>query len=253
VLDSTVALAAAATATRTIRLGYGVYLLAMRNTALAAKQIASLQVISGDRVTLGVGVGGEEPGEWWLAGTDPSTRGARTDDALGRLMDLIRGESVRVPETGDHLRLEPPATVPPVWIGGRSSSALKRAVRFGDAWMAAFCSRSAFQRGRESLNEWSEAVGRIPPSAALTIFTHVSSNRAEAEAEVGAAAKAQYGLDYERMERFSAIGDVDEVAQQLSGFIDAGVDEFACLPLASRWFDQMDRLAEVRRTLGGNR
>ena len=66
-IDSTVALSAAAGATSRIRLGYGVMILPLRPVVWAAKQVASLQAVSGDRVLLGVGVGGDRHDLSWDA------------------------------------------------------------------------------------------------------------------------------------------------------------------------------------------
>lgn len=249
-LDSTVALAAAAGATSRVRLGYGVYLLALRQVALAAKQLASLQLISDDRLVLGIGVGGEEPAEYWLAGIDPAQRGARTDDSLNRLVDLISGAPTSVPELRQEVSLQPAATVPPIWVGGRVDAALDRAVRFGEAWMAAFCTPSSVRRSLDALQERADAAGRSRPSAAVTLFVHVSSDRSRAESEVTAAAQAQYGLDYATLERFAAIGDVDDVTERIGELADAGIEEFTLLPLASNWYEQADRLAHVQRQMG---
>ena len=74
-LDSTVALAAAAAATSRIRLGYGVLILPLRPVAWAAKQAASLQHLSGDRLLLGVGVGGDRHDRSWAAAGVPRRSG----------------------------------------------------------------------------------------------------------------------------------------------------------------------------------
>ncbi len=92
--DSTLALAVAAAATMRIRVGFGVMVLALRHPAWAAKQIASLQQLSGNRVILGVGLGGAVHGTaaWDAVGVPYQDRGARTDAALGILHGLISGE-----------------------------------------------------------------------------------------------------------------------------------------------------------------
>ncbi|PRX49098.1 luciferase-like monooxygenase [Prauserella shujinwangii] len=98
VLDSTLVLTAAATATERIRVGFGVLLPALRPVAWTAKQIASLQHLSGDRVLLGVGTGGAVHGAagWRAAGVPYAERGARTDAALELLPGLIAGKPVTV-------------------------------------------------------------------------------------------------------------------------------------------------------------
>jgi len=84
IVESTVALAAAAGATERVRLGFSVMILALRPLAWAAKQIGALQHVSGDRVLLGVGVSGPPHGTaaWEAVGVPYTGRGARTDAAL---------------------------------------------------------------------------------------------------------------------------------------------------------------------------
>jgi alkanesulfonate monooxygenase SsuD/methylene tetrahydromethanopterin reductase-like flavin-dependent oxidoreductase (luciferase family) len=92
-----VVLAAAAGATERIHLGVGVMVLALRDPAWAAKQLASLQHVSGGRVVLGVGAGGVKHGTeaWEAVGVPYAERGRRTDEALALLPGLIRGETGR--------------------------------------------------------------------------------------------------------------------------------------------------------------
>ena len=109
--DSTLALAVAAAATTRIRIGFGVMVLALRHPAWAAKQLASLQQLSGNRVILGVGLGGAVHGTaaWDAVGVPFQERGARTDAALGILRGLISGEPTELRD-GSNLTLAPPHT-----------------------------------------------------------------------------------------------------------------------------------------------
>src|SRR5262245_101071 len=92
-LDSTLLLAQAAATTTTLRLGFGVMILALRPVAWAAKQIATLQRLSGDRVVLGVGTGGVIHGDaaWRALGLSFDTRLSDTYSALTALPDLVAG------------------------------------------------------------------------------------------------------------------------------------------------------------------
>lgn len=96
ILDSTVVLASAAAATEHILVGFNVLILALRPVAWAAKQISTLQYVSGDRLLLGVGTGNPAHGDagWRAAGVPFEGRGTRTDEALHVLPGLVRGEPV---------------------------------------------------------------------------------------------------------------------------------------------------------------
>ena len=87
ILDSTVVLATAAAVTGRVKIGFGVMLLALRPVAWAAKQISTLQYVSGERVLLGVGTGNPAHGDtgWRAVGASYADRGRRTDDALAVL------------------------------------------------------------------------------------------------------------------------------------------------------------------------
>jgi len=138
-LEPTVALAFAAAATTRLRLHTHVYVLAYRNPFLAAKSVATLDRLSGGRLILGVAAGYLKA-EFAALGVPFDERNDRLDDALGVARRLWRGEQVAGEGPGwsarGVLHLPPPATPggPPVWIGGNSGAAMRRAARLGDGW-----------------------------------------------------------------------------------------------------------------------
>jgi alkanesulfonate monooxygenase SsuD/methylene tetrahydromethanopterin reductase-like flavin-dependent oxidoreductase (luciferase family) len=135
VLDSLTVLAAAAAVTEQIRLGTGVLIAPLRPVAWIAKQAATVQYLSGDRLLLGIGAGGDRhDAAWNAAGVPRRERGRRTDDALRVLPDLIAGKPARLTSDGEQVVLSPGVTVPPIVIGGNSDAAARRAAEFGDEW-----------------------------------------------------------------------------------------------------------------------
>jgi alkanesulfonate monooxygenase SsuD/methylene tetrahydromethanopterin reductase-like flavin-dependent oxidoreductase (luciferase family) len=169
-LESTVVLAAAAGATTRVGLGFGVLVVPLRQVTWMAKQVATLQRISGDRVLLGVGVGGDRhEASWPAAGVRRRDRGPRLDAALQALPGLIAGEATTLDgEPGaPTVRLAPGATVPPLLIGGMSPAALARVAEHGDGWFLLPGPPAAVAEARARLTAALAERGR--PASAATI------------------------------------------------------------------------------------
>lgn len=118
----------AAAVTQRIQIGFAVMLLALRHPARTVKQLTSLQVISRGRLVLGVGGGGENPPEWQAATVPIAERGRRTDAILAALPEMLQGRRAELadPVAAVIPELAPTGASPPIWIGGRSDSALRR-------------------------------------------------------------------------------------------------------------------------------
>ncbi len=168
ILDSTVVLATAAAVTDRITIGFGVMLLALRPVAWAAKQISTLQYVSGDRLVLGVGTGGPAHGDagWRAAGVAYEGRGRRTDQALRALPGLVTGEPTTL-DDGPAITLAPGATMPPVLIGGNGTAARRRAAEFGDGWACIGLSPDAVADGVEEMARLAAEHGRPTPKATI--------------------------------------------------------------------------------------
>ena len=138
-LDPLVALSFAAAATTTVLLHTNLFILAYRNPFLAAKGIASLDVLSGGRTIVGLGAGYLEA-EFEALGSSFGDRNDRLDDALVALEAAWTGESVAVDgpgyrATGNTMLPRPRQRPrPPLWIGGNSRRAIRRAVESADGW-----------------------------------------------------------------------------------------------------------------------
>lgn len=139
-LEPTIALSFAAAATTSIRLVTNIYVLAYRPPLLAAKTLATLDVLSGGRLTVGVAAGYLRS-EFRALGADFDDRGARLDEALQTLTRAWTGESFVGEGAGWSARgntiLPRPAQTPrpPIWCGGNSRAAMTRAVVSADGWL----------------------------------------------------------------------------------------------------------------------
>ncbi|MEU6238661.1 TIGR03619 family F420-dependent LLM class oxidoreductase [Kitasatospora sp. NPDC047058] len=137
--DPLVLLSAVAGATTRLRLLTSVLVAPYYPALVLANQAATLDVVSGGRLILGVGAGWN-PEEFDAVGVPTRERGARTDDHLAAARALWTRRPVDFDGPFTTLRAArlgvPPATPggPPVWIGGHSDAALRRALRFGDGW-----------------------------------------------------------------------------------------------------------------------
>lgn len=139
-LDPFVALTAAAVATENLLVGTGVALVIERDPIVTAKEVASLDLVSGGRVIFGVGVGWNRE-EMANHGTDPKTRGKLMDERLRAMIEIWQQDE---PEfRGRYVDFEPigawPKPLqkphPPIYVGG-GKPAFERISEIGDAWLA---------------------------------------------------------------------------------------------------------------------
>lgn len=161
-LDPIVLLSAVAGATARIRIATSVLITPLYHPVILAHQSASLDLLSGGRLVLGIGTGWD-PDEFAAAGAAFGQRGRQTDESLAMIKALWRdaATAIRIGVT--------PFTPggPPVWVGGTSDAALRRALRFGDGWHGAGDAAAVAQiRGR--IASLAPAAGRDPATLALT-------------------------------------------------------------------------------------
>ena len=164
--DPFVILTYAAAFTQRVKLGTTVIVVPYRNPLVVAKMLATLDVLSQGRVIFGVGVGGA-PDEFQALGVPSHQRGVRTDEYL-RLMKALWTQDPTSFEgrffSFSDVRLQPKPHQkphPPIWVGGRSEAALRRAVAVGEAWHPTTMSWTALQQNIDQLRNWGREAGRI--------------------------------------------------------------------------------------------
>lgn len=192
-LDPFVALSFAAAATTTLRVHTNLLVLGYRNPLLAAKSVASLDVLSGGRTIVGVGVG-YLAAEFAALGADFDHRGTVADETLEVMVEAWQAEPMRRSGAGwtasDTVVAPPPIQQPhpPLWVGGNSVAAMRRAVRFGEAWAPmpsprgsesalgtpAMPDLAAFARGVARLGQLASEAGRQQPPGVVAIPPSVS-------------------------------------------------------------------------------
>jgi probable F420-dependent oxidoreductase len=171
-LDPFVALGAVAAATERLLLGTGICLVIERDPIILAKEVASLDHISGGRVILGIG-GGWNREEMEHHGTNPASRWALLRERIEAMQAIWSQEEAEY--HGEFVNFDPiwqwPKPIqrphPPILIGGDAPNTLKRVVRYGDGWMPVG-RRADFKSRIDELNQLAAAAGRgqIP----VTIF-----------------------------------------------------------------------------------
>jgi probable F420-dependent oxidoreductase len=164
--------------TRRVRLGTSVLVLPYHNPIRLAKTAATLDVLSGGRLILGVGVGAIE-NEMEAMGTPFKERGAFTDEAIAVMRTLWNAEDPRFDGRYSRfagMKFSPkPIQKPsiPIVIGGISRAAIRRAARVGDGWQPLGLSPDALGQGMAALRKEAQAAGRdvtkIPVSIAMSI------------------------------------------------------------------------------------
>lgn len=253
VLDSTLTLAAAAAVTDRIAIGFSVYVPSLRPLAWAAKQIASLQHLAGrGRLRLGVGLGGGSSEEYQAAGLHREHRARRTDEFLRLLPGLLGGQPTSIPEAPDatEISLRPAMPVPPLWVGGQSLAALRRAVRFGDGWLSGFQTPREFAASAARLGELSQEAGRPAPRLGICLHVALGGRPAAGLPDIAAAGMQHtFGLPADRARQLAIGGTPRQVADQLAPYLGAGAQLLAitCQPVPTE--QSWELLADAQRLL----
>ncbi len=153
-----------AAVTRRLAFTTWVLLLPERQTVLVAKQAATLDILSGGRLRLGLGIGWNEI-EYIAMGADMRSRAVRLEEQVHLLRQLWTEESVdyrgrwhTIPNAGcSPLPVQRPI---PIWFGGQSEAAIGRVARLGDGWMPLYADAHEAQPGLDLLDRYLEAAGR---------------------------------------------------------------------------------------------
>jgi alkanesulfonate monooxygenase SsuD/methylene tetrahydromethanopterin reductase-like flavin-dependent oxidoreductase (luciferase family) len=237
--ESMVVLAAAAAVTQRIHVGFGVMVLALRDPAWAAKQLATLQHVSGGRVVLGVGTGGAMHGTeaWEAVGVPYAERGRRADEALALLPGLIRGETVELP-SGASITLSPGADVPPILIGGNSPAALRRAIRHRAGW---FSSVITPQRVADDARRLPDAA-QIAVGCVALFGADATDPRIDAFV---AALSDSHGIPAAEAADVPITGTPAQAAERFAAYADAGATWLVLTTIGVDWHAQWELIAEA--------
>jgi probable F420-dependent oxidoreductase len=212
-LEPLAALSFVAGRTERVRLGTSVLVLPYRNPVLVASQAATLHLLSRDRLILGVGAGWMRE-EFEALGLDPAERGERTDEYMAVLRTLWRDDPAsfdgRFVSFEDVVLGVPPRdAVPPLWVGGNTRRALRRALRHGDGWHGFEVFPEQMGGIRATLEELGAELGRDPAELELSVVRGMVPPGREEESFVPG--------------RRNLGGSADEMVDELGRYAEGGI------------------------------
>ncbi len=240
VIESLSLLSFVAAATERIELATGVLLLPLRNPTLTAKMTATIDMLSGGRLRLGVGVGGEFPPEFEAVASPIAERGPRTNESIEILRKLwAEGAAEHHGEfySFDKIKIEPkPAQPggPPIIVGGRKAVSMKRAGRLGDGYISHMCDVDTYTANISSIAGHARDAGRagMPFQTAALLFTVLDDSYEAAHRRAAKALGTIYNTDFEEAsKRYCLLGKPEDCLDQMRQFAKAGCRHFvlSCL------------------------
>jgi len=188
-IDPLIALATIAAHTKTIRLGTGVNILPQIKPLLLAKQAASIDVLSGGRLMLGLGIGWLQE-EFSAMDTPFEKRGARFDDYIAAMKKVWSGDAVE--HDGEFIQWQGFKSYPlpvqqplPVHIGGSKGKVMQRIARYGEGWYAPEAAPDRMRQSLDELRQACEAEGRDFDTIEVTCSGGMDADHIKALEEVG--------------------------------------------------------------------
>jgi alkanesulfonate monooxygenase SsuD/methylene tetrahydromethanopterin reductase-like flavin-dependent oxidoreductase (luciferase family) len=238
-----------------LRVYVGVYLLPLRHPVTVARQLATIAQLAPGRLTLGVGLGGEDRHEIEICGVDPKTRGRRMDECLHLLRLLADGTPVTFDgeffALDDALILPSPSPSIPLIVGGRSDAAVSRAATLGDGWLGIWVSPRRYGAVRDHITRQAAEVGRDPSrfEHALNVWCGFATTHEAAREVLAIQMQDFYQMPFEPFERYSPCGSPEDVAEFLRPYIDAGCSTFNVIPCARDDDHAIAAVGELRALL----
>ena len=255
-LECMVVLSIAATATDRALLGTCVVQLPLRQAPVVAKQAASLQILTRGRVVLGVGVG-SHVGEYEQAGAAFHTRGSELDAGIKELRRSWHsgaGVTAGDLEAGGPARYRQlPAPPPvPVWVGGSSEAALRRAATLADGWMPLFLSAAeygaALERLAKEVDRAGRGTGEVTPS--IVLFVSIDDDAGVGRRRGTGWMSSLYGIPARAFDGHLVAGTAAEVADVVTSYRDAGAEHVAVYITADEPLEQFERLTTALSAAG---
>jgi probable F420-dependent oxidoreductase len=228
-LDSMTCLAYLAGRTERIKLGISVLVLPYRHPLYWARVAASVDLLAGGRLVMGVGVGWMRE-EFEAQGVPFEARGRMTDEQIEIVRKLWSEESITY--DGEHYRFRDLSFVPkrplPIWVGGEGKAAQRRSARYGDAWFPYYVrvTPEELRAGHENVRRLAREYGRDPDSVALA-----------------ACAAVQLTPEPVAQEPDRLRGTPEQVVEALRAYERAGVSHVALQFMVPKWPERKEQIA----------
>lgn len=241
ILDAVPVTAGLAAVTERVDIGPAAIMVPLRHPTLLAKELASIDIMSGGRLIITAGVGGDYPKEFEACGVPHRQRGKRTTE----MVEIMRkywtedrfsyhGEIFQL----DNVWMEPKPVSPGgprIWMAGRSDAAIERAARLGDGYMPYMFTPEHCADSMRRIREASERLEQpLRPGFTLSAFIYVSMHedadyaRRLAVEDLG----WRYNQPFDRIvAKYCVYGDTEQVLDGLHAFAEAGVTHFVLAPV----------------------
>jgi len=235
-LESLITLAVFASYTQRIKVGVSILLLPLRNAVNLAHMIATLDVLSGGRLILGVGVGGDAPDGYQAYGVGLNERAKRCDEALEVMTKLWTGRPVSI--AGEYnnfadytLGLRPlQKPHPPIWIGGGGSARVfHRAAKWADGYIPTYVTPEECGRRFEQVTQYGQENGRDMLSFTKALHSHFclasSTEEARRVAEDVLEERYHYKVSLKGVDS-ELFGTPNDIVGIIQDFVSVGVSHF---------------------------
>jgi len=254
IAEAMTTLAVAATATTGPTLGTCVLQLPLRQPAAVAKQATALQILSGGRFVLGLGSGSHEE-EYTQAGVDFHRRGRLIDLGVTRLREAwaTQTDPARPDEAIEAAAYvqAPPSAPVPLWFGGTSTAARRRAGRVGDGWIPLFLTPDEYGTALTLLRRETAQAGRDPESVEAGIVVCVSVGGDDALSRGLTWLSHLYRLPAKAFRRHLVAGTAQACAAALQQYVGVGARHIVVMITGSPALEQFSALRSTWAALEG--
>ncbi|MBI4233342.1 MAG: LLM class flavin-dependent oxidoreductase [Chloroflexi bacterium] len=237
--------------TQKMKFGTSALVLPVRNPVVLAKELATLDFLSNGRVLLLTGLGADDSRDFDACGVPKKERGRRHDESVALLRRLWSEEHVTFHGDfwhGEDVTIYPRPVQkggPPLWIGGRSEAALRRAARLGDGWLASSVTPDEVASGIQAIRRYAGEYGRQIPEDHYGVYLpfYFAENPAEAFRAAGSFL-TRVRPDVPTT-TYCALGTPDQIRETVQQYLAAGATKFVVRPACApqQFFGQLELLA----------